>query len=69
VILLAIFSGDQCCDRFRRDSALHRTERLEVSVNNGTGADVDPSADDPAIRAAGIAYLEKLMRQMDGTYR
>ena len=31
---------------------------LEVSVNNGTGAD------DPAIRAAGIAYLEKLMRQM-----
>lgn len=37
---------------------------LEVSVNNGTGADVDPSADDPAIRAAGIAYLEKLMRQM-----
>ena len=37
---------------------------LEISVNNGTGADVDPSSDDPKIRAAGIAYLEKLMQNM-----
>ena len=37
---------------------------LEISVNNGTGADVDPSSDDPAIRQAGIAYLEKVMRNM-----
>jgi len=37
---------------------------LEISVNNGTGADVDPSSDDPAIREAGIKYLEKVMRQM-----
>lgn len=37
---------------------------LEISVNNGTGADVDPSSDDPAIRQAGVAYLEKLMHNM-----
>jgi len=37
---------------------------LEVSVNNGTAPEVDPSSDSPEIREAGIVYLEELLNKM-----
>lgn len=37
---------------------------LEISVNNGTGKEVDPSSDDPEIRRAGVKFLEDVMNRM-----
>lgn len=37
---------------------------LEVSINFGTPPEIDPSADDPQTRKAGIEYLEKLLYKM-----
>lgn len=65
--VMEIDAGDLCAMNDAEIAALRKTVEdlgLEISVNNGTGADVDPSADDPAVRAAGIAHLEKVMHQM-----
>ena len=65
--VMEIDAGDLCNMSDAEIAALRKAVEdlgLEISVNNGTGADVDPSSDDPAIRAAGIAYLEKVMHQM-----